>query len=167
MGSRLAYGALKPRIIDAIQAGGGNAEIARSLGCSRCYVADVRANLGLPPLAAGRGALAESIVLFVQAGEDDSAVARRLGVHRETVSRCRQARGLASPIETLHARRVEQVKNLHAQGCSDREISRRLRAGVATVTRMRSGLGLPALHSFNGASSRELGRAARWSNARG
>ena len=119
---------LKPAVIAAIEAGGGNADVARRVGrgCTREYVRLVRHWIGRPPLRAERADQVDRIVRqYVRVGADDTEIARRAGVDPGTVARRREALGLANAKTAVTARRRELVRQMHAQGLSDADIGRR------------------------------------------
>ncbi len=156
---------LKPAVIAAIEAGGGNADVARRVGrgCTREYVRLVRHWIGRPPLHAGRADQVDRLVRqYVRAGADDTEIARRAGVDPGTIRRRRRALGLDNAKAAITARHRELVRHMHGHGLSDNEIARRLKVSDTAVGRHRKALGLAPNDHFGSDRARELASASRW-----
>lgn len=139
-------------------------EIAEALGVTRSGVGNWRVRNGLPcnEDRCGPKTLWDMELARRLYDEDatDSEIADAVGLSRQAVARWRKQNGLPSkhqPVGSARALSVDldELRRLHAEGCSDAEIAERLGFGRAWIGELRMRLNLPANRRMPGESERQ------------
>lgn len=138
-------------------------EIAEALGVTRNGVGHWRVRNGLPCNEDRCGPKpfwdAELARKLYDENATDSEIADAVGLSRQAIARWRKQNGLQSKHQPGSAKAVgvdlDELRRLHAEGCSDAEIAEKLGFGRAWIGELRMRMNLPANRRMPGERERQ------------